>query len=103
MKTTVKTKVVKSHAIIQSVSRTFDVLEVLAATDEELGIRDLSSRVGLHDSTVHRLLAALVHRGYARQNDQTGHYSLGPRALFLGRAFRDHSAIRAEAHPFCSA
>ncbi len=100
MRTTDKVKVVKNHATVQSVERTFDVLEVLAATPDDFGILDLSNRVGLHPSTVHRLLATLVHRGYARQDHKTGRYSLGSRTLSLGRAFRDHSAIRAEAHPF---
>ncbi len=95
-----RAKAVKSRTSVQSVERTFDVLEALAATDGELGILDLSNRVGLHASTVHRLLATLVLRGYARQSSQTGRYSLGPRALLLGRAFSDQSTIRAEAHPF---
>ncbi len=95
-----KAKAVKNHASVQSVGRTLDILEVLAATDGELGILDLSNRVGLHASTVHRLLATLVLRGYARQSAQTGRYSLGPRALLLGRAFSDHSTIWAEAHAF---
>lgn len=93
-------KAVKSHTSVQSVERTFDVLEALAATDGELGILDLSHRVGLHASTVHRLLATLVLRGYARQSHQTGRYSLGPRALLLGRAYSDHSTMWVEAHPF---
>ncbi len=95
-----KAKAVKGHTSVQSVERTFDILEVLAATEGELGILDLSNRVGLHASTVHRLLATLVLRGYARQSHQTGRYSLGPRALLLGRAYSDHSTIWAEAHPF---
>lgn len=88
---------------VQSVERSLDILEALAAASSGaggVGIVDLSNRVSLHVSTVHRLLATLIVRGYVRQTEQSGRYSLGPRALQLGRAFHNQSDIRAEAHPF---
>ncbi len=88
------------RATVQSVERSLDILEALAAAGSEVGIADMSGRVGLHISTVHRLLATLVVRGYVRQNSQTGRYSLGSQALQLGRAFHDRSDIRTEARPF---
>ena len=95
-----KAKGVRNHATVQSVERSLDILEALAAASDGIGILDLSERVSLHASTVHCLLATLVHRGYVRQNSQTDRYALGPRALQLGRAFHDRSGLRAEAHPF---
>lgn len=100
MKPTRKAKSSKNRATVQSVERAFDILEALAAAKGELGILDLSERVHLHPSTVHRLLMTLLQRGYVRQSDQTGRYSLGARLLQLGRVIHDHSTIRAEAHPF---
>jgi IclR family acetate operon transcriptional repressor len=51
---------------VQSVDRTLDVLESLASRRGATGISELSQLVGLHVSTVHRLLATLVDRGYVR-------------------------------------
>jgi DNA-binding IclR family transcriptional regulator len=95
-----KDKGVRDHATVQSVERSLDILEALAAAGDEVGVLDLSKRVSLRASTVHRLLATLVLRGYARQNSQTGRYSLGPRALQLSHAFHNGSDLRAEAHHF---
>ncbi len=90
----------KNRATVQSVERAFDILETLAAEQGELGILDLSERVRLHPSTVHRLLTTLLQSGYVRQNDRTGRYSLGARLLQLGRVIHNHSTLRAEARPF---
>lgn len=68
---------------VQSLDRALDILEALAASGGEIGLSELSERVGLHVSTVHRLLAVLVSRGYARQNGPSGRYALGSHLLKL--------------------
>jgi DNA-binding IclR family transcriptional regulator len=85
---------------VQSVDRALDIMEALAGAGRGIGIVDLSARVGLHASTVHRLLATLVARGYARQSPQSQRYSLGTRVLQLGRSFHDRSDLRQEAHRY---
>jgi IclR family transcriptional regulator, acetate operon repressor len=90
---------------VQSLDRALDILEALAAAGDEVGVSELSERVGLHVSTVHRLLSVLVSRGYARQNAPSGRYALGPQMLKLA-----HNAVgtgqfdlRAEARSVLSA
>jgi DNA-binding IclR family transcriptional regulator len=85
---------------VQSLDRALDILEALAGAGRGIGIVDLSARVGLHASTVHRLLATLVMRGYARQSPRSQRYSLGTRVLQLGRSFHDRSDLRQEAHRY---
>ena len=85
---------------VQSLDRALDILEALAGAGRGIGIVDLSARVGLHASTVHRLLATLVARGYARQSPRSQRYSLGTRVLQLGRSFHDRSDLRQEAHRY---
>jgi IclR family acetate operon transcriptional repressor len=68
---------------VQSLDRALDILEALAASGGEIGLSELSARVGLHVSTVHRLLSVLVARGYARQSIANGRYALGPHVLKL--------------------
>ncbi len=87
-----------SKNTVQSVERTLDLLEALAETGE-VGIAQLSGRVGLHASTVHRLLSTLIARGYARQNATSGRYSLGLKPLDIARAVRVHLDLRSQAIP----
>ena len=83
---------------VQSVERTLDILEALAEMGE-VGIAQLSSSIGLHASTVHRLLATLISRGYVRQNTDSGRYLLGLKPLDVARAVKDHLDMRMEALP----
>ena len=61
---------------VQSVDRIFDLIERLAAHPAGAGLQRLADETGLAKSTVHRLLASLVARGYAAQDPQTGRYRL---------------------------
>lgn len=86
---------------VQSLDRALDILEALAASGGEVGLSELSERVGLHVSTVHRLLSVLVSRGYARQNGPSGRYALGSHLLRLASSAvgTGQFDLRAEARP----
>jgi IclR family acetate operon transcriptional repressor len=84
---------------VQSVERTFDVLEALAAARQPVPISELSQRLGLHISTVHRLLATLIERGYARQDSLTGRYGVGPRLVELAGGLSEQVDLRQESRP----
>lgn len=60
---------------IQVADRLFLVLETLSETDS-LGLLELSNRLSLHKSTVHRLLTSLIHLGYVKQDAKTNKYRL---------------------------
>jgi DNA-binding IclR family transcriptional regulator len=85
---------------VQSVDRTLDVLEALASRRGATGISELSTLVGLHVSTVHRLLATLVDRGYVRQDPETSRYHLGSRVFTLASAADLHLDLRLVARPY---
>ncbi len=85
---------------VQSIVRAFSLLEALGDSRGEVGLADLSKRVGLHVSTTHRLLATLVTQGYARQNADTGRYALGAKALHLAESYLGQMDLRLVARPF---
>jgi DNA-binding IclR family transcriptional regulator len=61
------------------VERTFTILEALC--EREAGIVELSERVELNKTTVHRLLGTLVELGYVKQNEDTLQYGLSSKFL----------------------
>ena len=85
---------------IQAVHLTFDILEELMAAQEELGVSEMTQRLGSSKGTIFRHVQTLVDRGYLSQNPRTLRYRLGTRAHLLGEAARssmDLLAIGTEA------
>ena len=83
----------KSDYTIQTVSNALRLLEVFYG-EPELGVSELSRRLGLHKNNVFRLLATLELGGYVEQSSATDRYRLGVRCLELGRAYsRSHSLV----------
>lgn len=68
---------------VQSIERAFELLELMAASDGEVGISELASRSSLPAATVHRVLQTLAANGYVRQEASRA-YTLGPRLIHLG-------------------
>ncbi len=89
----------KVNYMIQSVSHALDILESFTKTEDELGVTELSKRLGLHKNNVFRLLATLEHRGYIEQNKETENYRLGPKTLQIGSIFIEQRECRRQARP----
>ncbi|NUR51975.1 MAG: IclR family transcriptional regulator [Hamadaea sp.] len=66
-------------APMTALDKAFDVLESLA---EHERVTDIATATGLPKSTVHRILQALIERGFAR-SDGNGGYLPGPRIFTL--------------------
>lgn len=67
--------------MVQSVERTLDILEALAASADDVSLSQLCQQLGLPLGTLHRLLSTLIARGYAAQDAETRQYGPGPRLL----------------------
>lgn len=69
------------NSSVQSVERTFDIIENLSSAPQGLTLLELSSDVGLPKSTVHRLLSTLTGRGYITQDPESKKISSHPEAF----------------------
>ncbi len=70
--------------LVQSVDRALTILEILANYKEGLGITDISTKSGLHKSTVHRLLGTLIYKGFVIKDDETNKYNVSLKLYELG-------------------
>lgn len=86
---------------VQSLNRALDILEALALEPRGLTLTELSNRVGLHKSTVHRLLATLSARHYVE--DISNGCRLGLRVVELGSRLLNTMELRTEAAPLLRA
>ena len=71
---------------VQSIDRVFDIVEALSSSPHGMSLTDLAAAVGLHVSTVHRLLASLSSRGYVQKDIETGKYRLTLKMFEVGAA-----------------
>lgn len=78
----------------QSSGRLLELIEFMAGQTEPMRISDISAGCGLHPSTAHRFLSALLSRGYAIQDAETGRYSLTFKLCRLGEDIRQHTDLR---------
>lgn len=72
-----------SDSAIQSVVTSLRVLQAFTATDRVLGVSELSRRLGIGKSTVHRALQTLAGEGFVEQTSG-GRYRLGMKLWELG-------------------
>ncbi len=70
---------------VQSVGRTFEVLEAIARLGGAASLSEIAAAVGRPAPSVHRLVRTLVPLGYVRQ-DASRRYALAPGLIRLGDA-----------------
>jgi IclR family transcriptional regulator, KDG regulon repressor len=66
---------------MKSLAKTFDILEMFLKGPEEISVTEVSRKSGLNKSTCGRIMSKLVKRGYLKQIESRGKYSLG--TIFL--------------------
>lgn len=86
--------------LVQAVDRALCILEALADNAEPITLSDLSAKVGLNISTVHRLLATMAEHDFVQQEPETNCYKLGLKVFKIGNAALYDLDLRALARPF---
>jgi len=83
---------------VQSLDRTFNILELLSREQHGLNLTEIGNRLDLHKSTVYRLLSALKERGYIEKTAQ-GSYRLGMEFIELSSLYLNNLELKTEAQP----
>jgi IclR family transcriptional regulator, KDG regulon repressor len=84
-------------ATLSTVRNAARLLKAFLTREEELGVAELSRRLGLGKSSVHRLLTTLLGEGLVEQDARTGRYRLGIVMFELGEAVRLHMDLHGAA------
>ncbi|MBW1766668.1 MAG: IclR family transcriptional regulator [Deltaproteobacteria bacterium] len=76
-----------------SVQKAIKIVEAFASDNREMGTVELSENLGIHMSTVSRLLNVMTYYRLVQQNPGTKKYSLGKLAADMGRAVNESLSI----------
>ncbi|MDI6874703.1 IclR family transcriptional regulator [Candidatus Solincola sp.] len=77
-----------------AIEKALDVLMLFAPSNRELGVSEISSRLGLHAATANRVIKTLAGRGFLQQNRHSRKYHLGPAVMELANAL--YRSLRTE-------
>lgn len=86
-------------ATVLSVEKALAVVELLMRDAAPLTARDISERLGLNRTTVHRLLNALAHRGWIEKPAKSSTYRLSLKFLALAHLTTHYRDFLAEVKP----
>ncbi len=85
---------------VDAVARSLVILERMARENRAMGVLEISQKVGVHVSTVYRLLSTLAAQGFVEQTAGTDRYLLGIKFFELGMARLRMIDFRSVAIPF---
>jgi len=84
---------------VKSLVKALSILQVLADEEPPYTLTQLSRRLHLHVSTMHRLLVNLVRQGFVEEDPVVGGYQLSYRVLRMGLRVLDRLDFRRVAQP----
>ena len=83
---------------VKSLAKALNVLNCFIQ-EPELGVTEISERLGLYKSNVCDILTTFQSLGYVDQSERTGKYHLGYRILELSHAFTTSMGFRKTIYP----
>jgi len=85
---------------VQTLNRVLDIIELLAEQREGIGVTEIGQALGLHKSTVHRMLNALAERGYIEKDPKYSTYKIGLKFIEISSLSLNKLELKTEARPF---
>lgn len=87
----------ESGLFVASVAKAFDVLRIVSAAPEPLGLTEVVQLTHMGRSAVQRFLHTLTTLGYLRQDPRTRCYSVTPCVLGFAQGFLGRDGVRSKA------
>lgn len=84
---------------VPAIRRTVALLDLLAQSSRSLSLSEISRRLVLPKSSVHRILATLEEQEFVHRNRDTDRFSLGVRLMALSKAALEGAELREQAMP----
>lgn len=84
---------------VQVLDRAVALIETLACESQDLTLGELYERLGIHKSTVYRLLMVLERHGFVEKSPQNGRYRLGLKFFELANSVTARLDFRERARP----
>jgi len=85
---------------IKVLDKSLSILEILLQHGSAMSMTEISKKLGLYPSTIHRILDTLKHWGYVEQEPNNQKYQLGLKVLELGMAKLHQMDLVREATPY---
>ena len=85
---------------IKVLDKSLFILETLLQHSSSMSIMEISKKLKIYPSTIHRILNTLKYRGYVEQNPVNQKYRLGLKLVELGMSRYHQIDLVKEAHPF---
>jgi DNA-binding IclR family transcriptional regulator len=85
---------------VQVIDRALDILEILSSEKDGLGVTEIGNRIGLHKSTVYRIVTALGERGYIEKVSDKGIYKIGLKLVEISSIYLNNVELKTEARPY---
>ena len=90
----------KGNKIIQSLDRGLFLLDTIAESHEDMSLKELKDRLDIDKSSIFRLLATLVNKGYVEQDSLTRRYKLGLKILALSNSLYSRLRMSEQTRPY---
>ena len=88
------------NSTVQSVERAITILKSFSQEKPERGVNELSRELGLHKSTISRLMITLERGGLLSRNPETKRYRLGVDLIGMAAQVASYMDVREVARPF---
>jgi IclR family acetate operon transcriptional repressor len=90
---------VSDQPTVQSVDKALSIVELLMRAGAPQSARALAERAGINRTTTHRIINALIHRGWIERQPDSAAYRLSLRFLALERLSLQERDVIAEVRP----
>jgi DNA-binding IclR family transcriptional regulator len=87
------------NKIIQSLDRGLFLLDAIAESSDDISLKELKERLDIDKSSVFRLLATLINKGYVEQDNLTKRYRLGLKILAISSRLYTRLKVNEQARP----